>query len=406
VKVLVYPHVMEIGGSQLNAIEIAAAVRNRGHEVVIVSEPGPLLETVRELGLEHLPLPLNRRRPSAGVSLVLSRIVRKRGINIVHGYEWPPGVEAFLGPRLCLGVPVVCTVMSAVVAPFLPKGIALMVGTEEIRQRAILAGYKRVTLLEPPVNTLTNSPECDAGDFRSRYGLDPAAPLVVIVSRLARELKLEGLMAACRTVGGLVQDGIPVQLAIVGDGPERAEVERCANEANGAAGRRAVVLTGQLADPGPAYASADIVLGMGGSALRGMAFSKPLVVQGERGFWRLCTPSNLGLFLSGGWYGVGEGGDGAVALRAELSPLLGDRQRRLALGDFGRQLVLGRFSLDQAGILQEQIYLAEVASKSYGVAADLARTSSGLLAYKLRRKLEKFRGVASRDDFNAIGAQR
>jgi hypothetical protein len=40
VKVLVYPHVMEIGGSQLNAIEIAAAVRNRGHEVVIVRLSG------------------------------------------------------------------------------------------------------------------------------------------------------------------------------------------------------------------------------------------------------------------------------------------------------------------------------------------------------------------------------
>ena len=37
-KVLVYPHTMEIGGSQLNAIEIAAAVRDRGHDVTTMTE--------------------------------------------------------------------------------------------------------------------------------------------------------------------------------------------------------------------------------------------------------------------------------------------------------------------------------------------------------------------------------
>src|SRR5260370_17559318 len=55
VKVLVYPHAMEIGGSQLNALEIAAAVRDRGHEVTVVSRPGPLLKSVRRPRLPPLP---------------------------------------------------------------------------------------------------------------------------------------------------------------------------------------------------------------------------------------------------------------------------------------------------------------------------------------------------------------
>ncbi len=61
-KVLVYPHAMEIGGSQLNALEIAAAVRDRGHEVTVVSRPGPLLKSVRRLGLSHVPLDPRARR--------------------------------------------------------------------------------------------------------------------------------------------------------------------------------------------------------------------------------------------------------------------------------------------------------------------------------------------------------
>ena len=34
-RVLVYPHAMEIGGSQLNAVETGAALRDRGHEVTV-----------------------------------------------------------------------------------------------------------------------------------------------------------------------------------------------------------------------------------------------------------------------------------------------------------------------------------------------------------------------------------
>ena len=54
-------------------------------------------------------------------------------------------------------------------------------------------------------------------------------------------------------------------------------------------GRQVVLLTGEIADPRSAYAAADVVVGQGGSALRGMAFGKPLIVVGEEGFSELLT---------------------------------------------------------------------------------------------------------------------
>ena len=45
-RVLVYPHTMEIGGCQLNAVETAGALRDRGHDVSVISAPGPLVELV------------------------------------------------------------------------------------------------------------------------------------------------------------------------------------------------------------------------------------------------------------------------------------------------------------------------------------------------------------------------
>ncbi|MDF2491460.1 MAG: glycosyltransferase, partial [Microbacterium sp.] len=70
----------------------------------------------------------------------------------------------------------------------------------------------------------------------------------------------------------------------MGDGPARAEIEQRAAAVNAECGEGTVVVTGNLDDPRPAYAAADIALGMGGSALRALAYGAPLIVQGEHGF--------------------------------------------------------------------------------------------------------------------------
>jgi len=200
VRILVYPHSMEVGGSQLNAIELAGAVRDRGHEVLVLSDAGSLVDVVDRLGLEWIPVdPRASRRPSATVVRQLRELTGRRGFDVLHGYEWPPGVEAFLAARG--GTAAACTVMSMAVAPFLPRTMPLLVGTEDLRAGAASAGHRSVTLLEPPVDVVANAPSFPAGDFRAAHGLDSRMPLVVVVCRLVPELKLEGLLAACHAVG-------------------------------------------------------------------------------------------------------------------------------------------------------------------------------------------------------------
>ncbi|RZQ64226.1 glycosyltransferase [Amycolatopsis suaedae] len=400
-RVLVYPHAMEIGGSQLNALQLAGAVRDLGHEVLVLSEPGPLLDFVRDLGLEHVPIPLRRRRPSPAVASAIRSLVTRRGIDVVHGYEWPPVLEALAARRAA----VVATVLSMSVVPFLPRSVPLLVGTEQIREAALAAGHRHVTLLEPPVDTGADHPGADPGSFRVEHGLESETPLIAMVCRLVPELKLEGLLAACDAVGDLVTGGRKAQLVIVGDGRSRPEVAARADAANARAGRRVVVLTGELADPRPAYAAADILVGMGGSALRGMAFGKPLVVVGEDGYSEPLTPDTAATFLRAGWYGRGPGslGSGVPALRAALADLLDDAPRRATLGTYARDLVVERFSLRRAATVLADEYLAAEAGPP-APPADLLRGFGGLLAYKARRKVQQFRGTARVDDANATPA--
>lgn len=405
-RLVVYPHAMELGGSQLNAIQLAGAVRDRGHEVIVLSEPGPLVDLVREMGLEHIEIPMRRSRPSLQVINRLARLVRQRHIDLVHGYEWPPIVEAMIGLGFWRQTPVVGTVMAMSVVPFLPRMAPLMVGTEQIRKAAVAAGHRRVTLLEPPVDTDTDNPSVDGGGFRAHYGIHPDEIMVAMICRLVPELKLEGLMAACDAAADLALAGHRVRLVIVGDGRSRDAVAERASRANALAGRQVALLTGEISDPRPAYAAADIVVGQGGSALRGMAFGKPLVVVGERGFSEQLTPDSAPIFLKQGWYGLGPGslGAGAPALRLALEPLVTSLELRRALGGFARQLVVERFSLRQAAQRQEEEYLSAVQDSvaAAPLAADLTRSMGGLLSTKLRRKYQRWRGTIAIDDSNAV----
>ncbi|MBO2454969.1 glycosyltransferase [Actinomadura barringtoniae] len=404
-RVLVYPHAMEIGGSQLNAIELAGAVRDLGHEVVVAGEPGPLVERVLEAGIEHVPLDPGRRRPSVSTVRLLRRLVAERGFDIVHGYEWPPGLEAFYAARSRAGSAAVCTVMSMSVAPFLPPSLPLVVGTGQIRRSVLDRRGSRpgaVHLIEPPVDVRANSPGHPVKAFRSRFGLEPGPIDVVVVCRLVAELKLEGLLTAIEVTGRLAGE-LPLRLIIVGDGPSRDVVEARAAEVNRRAGRQAVVLTGSIDDPRPAYAAASIALGMGGSALRAMAFARPLIVQGERGFFELLTPETSATFLEQGWYGVG--GEGAATLELLLRELAADEGRRKELGDYGREVVTGRFSLERAARVQETIYEEALAARAAPAVAerwDVAASAGRVLAYKVARKARRLRGSAARDDFNAV----
>ncbi len=405
-KILVYPHDMAIGGSQLNAIELAAAVKGLGHEVVVYGQNGPLVDKVKELGLEFLPSPAVHRRPTPGIVRDLRRIVKKHGIDVVHAYEWPPSLEAALA---CAGkspAVAVSTVMSMSVAPFIPRSVPLIVGTEQIAAAERDSGRNFVQLLEPPVDTSCNHADLnfDRSAFLAGIGARTDIFTVSIVSRLAHEMKLEGILCAIAVIARMNASS-PIQLVIAGAGPALDEVVEQARVSNQAIGTQRIFLAGELEDPRPAYACADVSIGMGGSALRAMAFNLPLIVQGENGFWDLLDEDSVQTFLWQGWYGVGSGPlDAEENLMLILQKLVANPLLRDHLGEFGRELVLERFSLGGAAVQQAEFYREMQAKSLEGGSRDLlggCMAGWQFVAYKWQQARAKLAGRGSRDDFNA-----
>lgn len=404
-RVLVYPHDLHIGGSQINAIEIAARLNRLGHECILFGRPGPLVDMASDLGLEFIPSPDPGRRPSLRIAKLISSLIRERAIDVVHGYEWPPAIEGWVATQLSRRAVAIGTVMSMAVAPFIPRTMPLVVGTEQIAAVERARGRRLTAVIEPPVDLDLNSPRVDVGaaEFRARWGLNDGRLNVTTVTRLAHELKLEGLLVAIDEIP-LMGPAASTRLVVVGDGPARETVAARAAAANQRAGREAVVLTGEISDPRAAYQTADIVLGMGGSALRALAFGKPLVVQGERGFWRVLTPESLDDFLWTGWFGVGtEASVGAAVLSREIGPLLTDSANRDSLGSFGRGVVEQRFGLDQASRRQLTTYRTFAELRQPWSRQLLAASTGGVRfgRYVILRKAAKLAGNRQIDDFNS-----
>lgn len=399
-RILLYPHDLDMGGSQLNAIDIASQLQAEGHEVIVYGWPGPLVERIKERGLEFIASPRPRFRPTPAIVADLRRLAVERQLDVLHGFEWPPSLECRLAVQGLEGKTSVSTVMSMAVADFIPRDMALTVGTKQIRDERRKKGYSQVSLLEPPIDTRENRADAALGEqFRRAHGIPDDNLLLVVVSRLVPELKLEGILAAITHVGKLAEHR-NVSLAIVGDGSAEDLVAAQAAAVNEAR-PGTIIMCGQMSDPRGAYAAADIMLGMGGSALKSLSFAKPLVVQGENGYWKLLDETTLKDFEWQGWYGVGEGAErGEAVLAEELARILDDEPLRRRLGDFGRRLVEERYSLQAAASTMEGIYTSAL-DRRRASWSEAVRAGVFFGGYLAERAIQKVQRKVVMDDFNS-----
>lgn len=361
-KIVVHPHELIIGGSPINAIDLAAAVRDLGHEVIVYAVPGPLEDYIASKNLRYIAACRFRYRPAVSHIAQLARLVRKERVDLVHAYEWPPCLDAFFGAGLLFGVPTLCTVLSMSLMPVVPRVLPLIMGSEELVQAARATHRGSVNLIEPPIDTDGDNPANNGSVFRATHGIAPDELLVITVSRLAIDLKLDALVDTIDAADILAANW-PVRVALVGDGEAAPQLRARAATVNARHGREVVVLPGATLDPRSAYAAADIVSGMGSSALRALAHGKPLVVQGEKGFNAPFDENHESLFLRQGFYGVGDGSPGGPRLAEYLASLLADPVRRTALGARGRELVVRRYSLRAAATMLVRIYEEVIAGR-------------------------------------------
>ena len=362
-RILVHLNSLELGGTQINAVDFAVALRARGIESLLVGDRasqsgGPsVLDIAAAKGVRVEPYDA-----ASGVfahARQLTGFADDFGADLVHVYgSWGGGRPTFWGPARWGTRPWVLTVYEMRVSYKMHRHMPLIVGTGYLLdEQASRPGG--AVLISPPVDLASDAPDAvDGTAFRTQHGLGDG-PLLVIVSRLVSNMKSLPIGVAIDAMRTLAGRG--VTLAIVGAGDNEAAIARHAAEVNDAVGRDAVRMLGPMADPRPAYASADVMLGMGGSAARSLAFGKPLVVQGEAGFSALFEPGSAAVLARSSYWSPDAVPDPVGMLLDSLAPVLDDPTCRAELGAFGREFATSRFGLEA---MTDR--LAEVYSEALG----------------------------------------
>ena len=195
------------------------------------------------------------------------------------------------------------------------------VPSESVRQ-ALLADGLRDNFKPWPrgIDMARFSPAKRSTSWRARYGMGPDELVILHVSRLVREKRLDTLTAALR------QLTVPHRVLIVGDGPEREFVQGELPNA---------IFTGFLAgeDLAAAYASSDIFVfpsdseSFGNVTLEAMASGLPCVCADATGSRSLVAAGGTGFLAPA---------DDAAAFARHITTLAQGRALRAALGEAAR----------------------------------------------------------------------
>lgn len=367
---------LALGGCPINALDLGRTLRDRGHRVHVFAIDEDvrvsLIPYAQRSGFEVTLVPSN-----AGVASRarhIRRLADRHHADVVHVFApWLASSASMVAASLRPRVAIVTNWMMSNVT-YTPRHMPLIVGTKQMQQEAQGFHGSRVWLMEPPVDIRGEvAGAAGAGAFRREHGIAPDETVAMIVSRIDRHMKAEGIGHAIDAVGQLEDPHL--RLVVVGDGDAFKEISGRAEAVNQRLGRDAVVMTGSMYDPRPAYAASDIMLGMGGSALRSLAHGKPLIVLGEQGFSRTFGPDTIDYFLTFGFYGDAAQERPVEHLALEIRSLL-DPEPRRELGRFGEAQVRSRFGLDVTAESLERIYRAELGDSAGALRRTVASTST------------------------------
>ncbi|MHC5797841.1 glycosyltransferase family 4 protein [Lacisediminihabitans sp. FW035] len=364
--VLVQLNSLGIRGTELNAVDFAHVVERHGYDSILMGPrdslpDGPSLFDVaaeRGVRLEAFDRPATVMQ---GARMLSSR-ARSLGADIVHVYGPWAARPAYWGPSRFGRRPLVLTDYEMALSPDTFTAPQLIIGTgyllDEQEHR-----FGPTTMISPPVDLSRDSREVvDGREFRRELGISPDQVAVVLIGRLDTTMKALSVEIAVKAMELIDRDR--VVLVVVGTGDAEERLRGLGDGVNDRLGRTAVIFAGSRSNPRPAYAAADISLGMGGSASRALAFGTPLIVQGEKGWTRTFTrASAAALYRNSFW---SDDADEAPVddLVIRLRELADDASLRTTLGAFGREFASENFGLEQMAAKLAECYAT--ASATYG----------------------------------------
>jgi L-malate glycosyltransferase len=369
-----------VGGSGVAASQLALKLASRGHAVHVFSSGTPArLSTTQNSCILHRVLPVNRPPLENGVYALalageMANVATREALDVLHvHYALPHAASALLAqeilvtrgarpPRLVTtlhGTDVTGLLgdaaLTAVTRHAVLRSDAVTTPSAWLRQMAVanlsLPAAKRVEVVPNFVDPEEFHPGDDRNDLRRLFPAlawdGPVRPAVLLHASNFRPVKRVGdaVVAFAQVLRTR-----PAALMLVGDGPERASVEKLAGSL-GVADH--VALLGEQLRMGPLFAQADLFVlpseheSFGLAALEALASGVPVVATDVGGLPEVVRHAETGWLVPA---------HNPPALAAAILKLLADEPLRAAMGRAARMDALERFRPEPVVARVEALY--------------------------------------------------
>ncbi|MGH9257378.1 MAG: glycosyltransferase [Vicinamibacterales bacterium] len=300
----------------------------------------------------------------------LARHIARRGIQIVHAYNFYGNVFAVPPARLVAPV-VIASIRDC--APYLTPmqkrvqryacrfADCVLVNADAVKDWLIGEGYEpsRIVVIRNGVDLTRFRDPADPDGIRRELRVPDGTPLVVAVSRLTRFKGLEQLIEAAAILKSRSRDA---RFLIVGETApsQQAYLDELKQLATARRVEDRIVFTGLRSDVAAVLAAADVSVmpslneALSNVLLESMAAGAPTVATRVGGTPEALADGRTGLLVPPGE---------AAALAAAIAQLLDDRVLATGLGRAARHFIRDHFSVERMVRATEELYLELLARK-------------------------------------------
>ena len=343
-RVLHLVEALGLGGIERVVQSLARHADRRRLEIRVVcaSRGGPLAREIEEEGTPVRVLGLRSYYPGSLVTAAL--LVAREPPDVIHSHGHFAGVIARTA-AFCARVPIVVHHLHTIDTTLRPRHLRLERALARVTSRILccsraveahaaeVVGLPRALLLTVP-NGVDPAPAGGRPEALRLLGAT-TPPLVGCLGSLAPHKGQEVLLRACAL---LALEARPPTVVLIGDGPDRASLERIAAEA-GIADR--VLFVGERTDARRLLPAMDLVVvpslereGLGLAALEAMDAGRPVVASRVGGLVEVVEEGRTGLLVSPGDPG---------ALASAIRSILDRPERGKSLGEAGRLRIDAHF---------------------------------------------------------------
>jgi glycosyltransferase involved in cell wall biosynthesis len=369
---------LDTGGSEQATIEITEALTRAGATALVATAGGRMAAAVTRAGGEVIALPVASKNPITILANArrLERIVKERGVDLVHARSRAPGWSAFLAARRTRR-PFVTTYhgaygnlgpIKAAYNSVMSRGdrvIANSLYTAKLIAEREPAARDRIRVIYRGIDSATFDPLVvppgPVAKMRERWGVKPETKIVLHAARLTG---LKGHRHTIEAAAKLARDGVLDDAVIVfaGDAPGKAAYRQ---ELIGLVARhgleRKVLLVGHCDDMASAFLAAHVAIlpslvaeTFGRTSIEAQAMGCPVVVSNLGALPETIDDAEAGPARFTGWLIPPADSDALAAkilLALKLTP-----EERAAIGARAHARVSALFELAQMQSKTLQVY--------------------------------------------------